>query len=888
MASAKSPARSARPFSDYPRLIARVEAFAQSRFALPFVVLVAPLLLALCYPNAMFPARFDPWVSAAWARDFDYMTDRWPDTYYFTRFAVTLPGRAIFSLLPDLEAKLAWDLVYEYLLLASLAGVLRRFFGQTYALVGTLFVATDVSVMFAFGGGQMPNGVAVAYIATAMYTTVRAADSLSAPSRRNAAMGWFFLTGVFCGLALWTYGTVVLWALVLPILLAGRLEQLKPLPILSGGLFVAAGFLLSTVAHALVFHHYTGDYDFWRASVNFLRFTNQTGAWQVPASRYVHDLLNGPWLLHLSLALITYGLSLGVCVDSWRLVRKLNDPCLVICAVLVAMVTAQMLPAIATDLSSSYYVVAYVFYTPVGIPALVAVAAHLRRRSGTTLPFYLLGVGGAARLVLDVVPGSTGAIWQLTRDLTLDHSGALMLALALSGAISTALLLDRYPRVASAVAVTAIAVALAMNSDLGRLVVGHGSLVSASAIRGAELSGLQRTGGLSANLAEPRPAFESLLHDPYGFNARDNYVATLHGVDLLRRQFAGGRFGFVFNWLNDGNSGVLAGAIASNQLFEYSQVTREWPEYPCAVASRFPSIVVAGSTWTQTRASVEPLLACGVKPVFRDADLVASGSSYAYLVTYDLPAGTAVATITPDRFRAINEGRGELKDGAFSLTSDSRQFAFSADAPLPTTLSGPVVLRIYLTVNSGYVGVFVTDRNDNANILHEAFIQQGTKEPYVDLPLADISRSSLLTLRNLAPVGTPTLVQVSKVEVLKPTEQAVVPATGASFKLPRTAISYPPQDPNADIVSMPIERNGAGPESAKVFIRATPRGFDGQALVLDAQGNVMASAALPRDVSSGITLELPDFARAGSLVIRTGNKKAHDISLKVESALVLQ
>jgi hypothetical protein len=199
-----------------------------------------------------------------------------------------------------------------------------------------------------------------------------------------------------------------------------------------------------------------------------------------------------------------------------------------------------------------------------------------------------------------------------------------------------------------------------------------------------------------------------------------------------------------------------------------------------------------------------------------------------------------------------------------------------------------VILRIYLTVGSGRVGIFVTDKNDNANILGEAVFQQGAKETYVDLHLADISRSSLLTLRNLAPGGVQSMAEIKSVEVLQPLDKAVVPAAGVSLKLPGTAVSHGPPDANADIVSMPIERNGGGPASAKVFVRATPRGFNGQVLVLDAQRNVIASATLPRDVSSGVTIDVTDVTHATSVVIRVGDKKSLDISLKLESALILQ
>jgi len=274
-----------------------LEASMQSRFTLPALVILTPVLVLLLYPNVLVPSSYevDPWLYISWARHFEYVTDRWYFTYYFVRFGVTVPGNLLNVLLPDFAAQVAWGLFFNTIFLASVAGVLRRLFGPTYAVLGLVFVATDLAMQNRMSYGYV-TGPSTAYLAATFYFTVRAANDIPGPSLRPAAvsswrggrvavcLGSFFMAGLTFSLSVLTYFNTLFWALplVVAFLLLCRHYDFRVIGV--GMALIAAAGALVVASHVFIFYHFTGRYDFWLAPLEFTK--QDAGAFALPFSQF--------------------------------------------------------------------------------------------------------------------------------------------------------------------------------------------------------------------------------------------------------------------------------------------------------------------------------------------------------------------------------------------------------------------------------------------------------------------------------------------------------------------------------------------------------------------------------------------------------------------------
>lgn len=834
------------------RLLA--DAAVRSRLTIPAIVVIFPALIALLYANVLYPTRYDvdSWLYLSWARDFAYHSERWSSTYYFVRFAVTVPGNLIYSLFSDQLAPVIWGFFFNTIFLASVAGVLRRLYGPGYALAGLLFVASDVVMQHRMSYGYT-DGPATAYLAASLYFTVRAANETHLAKDFDGGRSWagrarqffcgvsFFLAGLTFGLATLTYFSIAMWALPLTavFLLLAKRDAYRVIG--PGVMLVIAGGLAAFLFHVAIFHHFTGQSDFWRPPLDFSRQHNPI--YDLALDDFAHGYLHTTAWPHLIAATIVYFLSLGVCLHALRIRAGVQDPSVIGCGLLVTVGTLLLgfqtynrTVGISSPLFFTYT------YLAVDVAA-VGFVAYSRRYLGEVASWLtgVLAVSFVLWWLARWLDGTSWSLWSDLHDLTNRNAGLVVLVAGVGSALLL-LAAGRKPSVEfSRFAVVCFGVMLLLatgvRADDGWLTLQQGR-----------------------------------------FDAAEQFRIVTKVSDQLRERYGENRFVFAYAGSDDAEPGSLAWAVNANFLFEYTLVTREWPKVNCQAATLNHDYVFAGNDWVNEQVAIQPILDCGVKAEYVDSTLVQDGNDYLYLSFYrQVSQGALIGSVPSSKLVAINGGK---LTGAV-LTTDSRQYAYSAVMTLPE-FTGAAVVRIPVQVRSGGIGVVITQADNIGEILFEGEALPSTG--FIDISLPDGTQGKQVILRNLVTTGA-SVGTVGVVQVFRPAEASNVPAKGVRFDRPEAVPSAVTRKGEGDfrlrgaetldLATIAIQHDGTAATRGTFKVRANTEGFAGAVRVVDKDGKTLAMKTLPLVTTPDVVeLPVPSLRDAAYVIFSSRDPKA--------------
>lgn len=278
-------------------------------------VLVLPLLAYALDQSWLYsgPRWVDPWVYFGIAADFDLTTRYYSDTYYWTRFAWTLPGAAFHRLFDPLAAKYLWHFSFFYVAVLSLYGTLRRLADYPTALVGVIVLALDR--MFLAGiGWDYVDGAGATYGLLALYL-------LTVGATRGEGGIPFVLAGFALGLMVNTYLSLVaflpcFWLYAVVLLRRRRAGTWVPT------LAMALGFGLSILAMMGINRYFTGRWDYLQPSLRVISAVIGTEPYAPPSlyDRFFSYLPSqeGSWLqLPLVIALLTAVATIVASAKRW-------------------------------------------------------------------------------------------------------------------------------------------------------------------------------------------------------------------------------------------------------------------------------------------------------------------------------------------------------------------------------------------------------------------------------------------------------------------------------------------------------------------------------------------------------------------------------------------
>jgi hypothetical protein len=216
----------------------------------------------------------DPWVYFGIAFNFAWATESFSSTYYWTRFAWTLPGAVFFSLFDPLTAKLLWHLLFFYVAVLSLYVLLRLQTNYTCAVLGVVIMSLDRYLLNSLGWDYM-DGAGIAYaLLTLCLLTIASTRQQVRAAFVAAGMSFGLLVNVFLPAVVFL-PCFLLYAVVL-LRREGATRFWLP------GLAMGIGLLLSVLFASGVNWYFTGQLDYLRSSREVITVMVSDDPWAPP------------------------------------------------------------------------------------------------------------------------------------------------------------------------------------------------------------------------------------------------------------------------------------------------------------------------------------------------------------------------------------------------------------------------------------------------------------------------------------------------------------------------------------------------------------------------------------------------------------------------------
>jgi hypothetical protein len=115
-----------------------------------------------------------------------------------------------------------------------------------------------------------------------------------------------------------------------------------------------------------------------------------------------------------------------------------------------------------------------------------------------------------------------------------------------------------------------------------------------------------------------------------------------------------------------------------------------------------------------------------------------------------------------------NGGDLSIYDGAVTLKTPARQWAYAASSPLPLPegASGPAVVQVRLQVEEGKLGIGVLAQGYGAPMLAEQAADVSTEPVEIDIGVADVANAGPIVLRSWSPNGVSVRARIFSIEIV--------------------------------------------------------------------------------------------------------------------------
>lgn len=342
----------------------------------------------------------DTWLYLGAAAQPEFWATHVSNVYWWTRYAWTLPGIALFKMLDPVAANLAWHALFVYGAAVAVFLWARPLAGPAVALIGVATLVLDRWVQVSLGWHYV-DGAGAAYLLAAS-----ACVTAGARSRRSSLL---LLGGAFAGLTtnLNPVAAPLAPCVALPPIVYHGWRRARD----AGG--VAKELALCTMGAALtwavlagVHFAWTGSIDIATPNIEIARFVQVNGALQLPSLseklwRYGTDA-QYRWLdLDIMPVLLVTALTLA---DLARRQRPSELAILASGGGALALLLAAVYEV--TGRTAIYYMMHFTYWQPFATLAIAALAEHTVRQ-GVRAPLLAAGIVAAALLVMliDVVQG---------------------------------------------------------------------------------------------------------------------------------------------------------------------------------------------------------------------------------------------------------------------------------------------------------------------------------------------------------------------------------------------------------------------------------------------------------------------------------------------------
>jgi hypothetical protein len=257
-------------------------------------VLALPLVLLAVSTDWLYPSNYnniDSWLYYGYLGDVGGQLQRHPDRYFGDRLPWLLPANFFHGLLPTLPAHWALKLIYLSITLLSFYRLASHACNARAALLGTIMFACYPVTLNATGWYYV-DSAAACYFLLAMSCLLSASQAghwTSAP--------WSFLAGacIVAMVVVYPLEIVLLPSLFAFSVLIARLSE-RPrffCQLLSNVLFLGLGAAGMVLLLICVWHHLTGNWHFFKASLAYLMHYGHkeaskwlNGGWSWPAEAF--------------------------------------------------------------------------------------------------------------------------------------------------------------------------------------------------------------------------------------------------------------------------------------------------------------------------------------------------------------------------------------------------------------------------------------------------------------------------------------------------------------------------------------------------------------------------------------------------------------------------